>query len=91
MTNPDPRVTALNDLAAAVDPCHYAATLVTDDGPVPYLMVSSLHAQLGEAVFTDGQFYYWPWGQPIAAVGNPTAAASKVATVLAATPEPAHG
>jgi hypothetical protein len=82
---------ALMALAAELDSRDYTATLVTDDGAVPYLRVSSRHAQLGEDIYVDGQFYRWPWGQPIAAIGNPQAAASKVAAVLAATPEPARG
>jgi hypothetical protein len=86
-----PPIAALNQLAAALDRDHYTAEVVTDDGPVPYLLVASRHAQLSEAVYADHQFYRWPWGQPVAAVGNPRAAASKVAAVLAATPEPAHG
>jgi hypothetical protein len=86
-----PLVTALSQLAAALDPGHYTTELVTSDGPVPYLLVASRHAQLSEAVYADHEFYRWPWGQPIAAIGNPQAAASKVATVLAATPQSAHG
>ena len=80
------RKAALDALAAALDPRDFTATVVPDDGPVPYLTVSSRHAQLGEDVFADGQFYRWPWGQPIAAVGNPQAAATKVSHVLAAVP-----
>jgi hypothetical protein len=78
-------------LAAGLDPDHYTAELVSDDGPVPYLLVASRHAQFGEAVYADDRSYLWPWGQPIAAIGNPQAAASKVAAVLAVTPEPARG
>lgn len=82
---------ALSQLAATLDPGHYTAELVTDCGPVPYLLVASRHAQLSECVYADGQSYRWPWGQPIAAIGNPKAAAGKISYVLAATPEPAHG
>jgi hypothetical protein len=82
---------ALNKLAVTLDPDHYSAELVTDDGPVPYLLVANRHAQLSEAVYADDRFYRWSWGQPIAAVGNPRAAAEKVSYVLAAAPEPARG
>jgi hypothetical protein len=95
MTTSPPAVsakTALYALAAALDPGRYATDLVTGDGPVPYLLVANRYAPLAEAIYAGETFYHWPWDQPIAAIGNPQAAATKVAAVLAATPEPAaHG
>jgi hypothetical protein len=82
---------ALEALGAAPNSRDFTTTLNSDDGQPPRLMVASRHAQLAEDIFADNHFYYWPGGQRIAAVGNPHAAASKVAAVLAATPEPAHG
>jgi len=79
-------VKALEDLEARLDKRDHDARLVTDQGPVPYLAVSNRHAQLGEDIFVDGKSYLWPWGQPIAAIGNPQAAATKVSHVLAAAP-----
>jgi hypothetical protein len=78
---------ALIALAAALDPGAYTAELVTDDGPGCCLLVASRHAQLSETIHVNGQFYLWPWGQQIAALTSPQAAASKVAAVLAAAPE----
>jgi hypothetical protein len=82
---------ALKALDGQLDRRHYATTLHTDGGQPPRLTVTNRHAQLGEDIYADEASYWWPWGQPIAAIGNPKAAASKVAAVLAATPEPAHG
>lgn len=76
-------IKALEDLEARLDKRDHAARLVTDEGPVPFLVVSNRHAQLGEDIYVSGQSYVWPWGQPIAAVGNPQAAATKVSHVLA--------
>jgi hypothetical protein len=81
---------ALERLATELDPRDHDSRLVTEEGPVPFLAIRSCHAQLGEEVYADGQFYRWSWGQPIAAVGNPKAAASKIRHVLAATPEASH-
>jgi hypothetical protein len=81
---------ALERLAVELDSPGHAAELVTEDGPVPYLSVYNRHAQLGEAVYADDQSYWWPWGQPIAAIGNPKAAADKVRYVLAAAPGHSH-
>lgn len=89
MPNADPRA-ALKDLAAALDPGHFTTEPATDAG-VLCLHVANRHAQISEYIYTDGLSYLWPWGQPIAAVGNLQAAASKIAAVLATTPEPAHG
>lgn len=82
---------ALEALAAALDPGDHTAELVTGDGPCPYLLVASRHAQLNETICADDDCYWWPWGQPIAAVTNPQAAAAKISYVLAATPTRSHG
>lgn len=82
---------ALERLAAALDSRDYTAKVMADESGRPYLAVSSRHAQLSEVIYANANSYWWPWGQPIAAVGNPQAAASKISHVLAATPEPAHG
>jgi hypothetical protein len=81
---------ALEQLAAELGSGDHDAELVTDDGPVPYLAVSHRHARLRESIYADDRSYFWPWGQPIAAIGNPRAAAEKVRYVLAA-PGHSHG
>lgn len=71
---------ALTALDAQLNPRDYATTMVLDDPPG--LAISSRRAQIADDVYTDGRFYYWSWGQPIAAVGNPRAAAEKISYVL---------
>lgn len=88
MTHADPRAAALKDLDAELDRRDYATTLYC--GEVPRLAIVNRHAQLAEDVYADGESYFWPWGQPIAAIGNPKAAADKISYVLAAPGNP-HG
>lgn len=64
---------------------------MTGPDRIPHLAISSRHAELAEDIYTDGRFYWWSWAEPIAAVGNPQAAATKISHVLHATPEPTHG
>ncbi len=90
MDHADPRAAALDRLAATLDPRDHATTLTTGDGRVPHLTISSRHAQLAENVYADERFYWWSWAEPIAAIGNPQAAATKISHVLHAT-EPTHG
>ncbi len=81
---------ALEALGAELDHHDFTTTLTTGHGP-PRLTVTSRHAQLGEDIYADDRSYWWPWGQPIAALGNPQAAADKVSHVLAARPGHCHG
>jgi hypothetical protein len=89
MTHADPRATALEALDAELDRRDYATTLVNDG--TPCLTITNRHAQLAEDVYTDGESYLWPWGQRIAAVGNPKAAAAKVSYVLGTGASMCHG
>jgi hypothetical protein len=73
---------ALKALDAELDQGVYATTLYS--GQTPCLHVANRHAQLAEDVYAGAESYFWSWGQPIAAVGNPAAAAEKVRYVLAA-------
>lgn len=91
MDHADPQTAALEHLAAALDPRDHATTLVTGQDRVPYLTVSSRHATLAEDIYADERSYWWSWAEPIAAIGNPQAAATKISHVLHATPEPTHG
>lgn len=69
----------------------FTVILVTSENRIPHLTISSCHAQLGEDVYADYRYYWWPWGQPIAAANNPQAAATRISHVLSTIPEPTHG
>jgi hypothetical protein len=82
---------ALENLAAALDDQDFDVTLNLGEGCPPSLTVRNRHAQLTETIYADGTSYWWPWAQPIAATGNPQAAATKISYVLGSTPQPSHG
>jgi hypothetical protein len=82
---------ALVALAAALDPRDFTTTLTTTPGRPPRLTVTSRHAAIGDDIYADHQAFWWSWAERIAAVGNPDAAASKISSVLHATPQSAHG
>lgn len=77
---------ALEALAAEFDPRDFVVALTPGDGRRPRLTVTNRHAQLAEDIYADARSYWWPWAQPIAAVGNPQAAATKISHVLRAAP-----
>lgn len=81
----------LEALADALDPRDFATTLVTGDGRVPHLHVTSRHAQFGEDIYADTQYYWWSWAERIASTDSPQAAARKIAAVLYVPGQPAHG
>ena len=82
---------ALAALADELDQRDFVVTLTPGDGGRPRLTVLSRHAQLAEDIYADARSYWWPWAQPIAAVGNPKAAATKISHVLRAAPgEPSY-
>jgi hypothetical protein len=87
----DPRAAALERLAAALDPGDYITTLVSGQGRVPHLAVSSRHAQLGDEIVADGSAFWWSWAERIAGVEDPLAAARKISSVLRAAPERSRG
>jgi hypothetical protein len=88
--NPDSKC-ALERLAATLSKADFSATVTGGDNGTSVLTVVNRHAQLGETIYADEHCYWWPWGQPIAAVANPQAAAAKVSYVLAAAPCDIHG
>lgn len=63
MDHADPQTAALEHLAAALDPRDHATTLVTGHDRVPYLTVSSRHAQLAEDIYADERSYWWSVGR----------------------------
>ena len=91
MDHADPRAAALENLAATLDPRDYATILVSGQGRVPHLAVTSRHADFGDDIYADHQAYWWSFAERIAAIDDPLAAAQKIASVLRAVPEPSHG
>jgi hypothetical protein len=41
--------------------------------------------------YQRGQFYWFPWAEPVGPVNDPAATAAKLARVLRAVPEPSYG
>jgi hypothetical protein len=61
----------------------YQATLRTPTDAAPWLHVVNPHATaLSERVYAHGGNYLYSWGEPIAACGQPAAAAAILARVL---------
>lgn len=75
----DPQ-TALESLAAALDPGEFATALVTGTGRRPCLTVTSREAGAEESIYADQSSYWSGWAERIAAAGDPLTAAHKVAT-----------
>ena len=88
---PAPPQAALETLATALDPDDFATTLTTGDGRPPRLTVTSRHAQFGDDIYADHQWYWWSFAERIGAVDDPLAAAQIVAGVLRAAPAPSRG
>jgi hypothetical protein len=86
-----PGPAALERLAAALSSHDFAAILVTGDGRVPHLHVTSRHAQLGDDIYVQTGSYWWSWAERIGPLDDPLAAAQKVTAVLRTAPEPTHG
>src|SRR5215467_3571221 len=87
-----PAVTAaLECLADALDPAQYSTTLTTRPGRRVCLSVTSRHAQIGDDIWADHRAFYWSWGEWIASISDPPAAARMISMVLRAVPQPACG
>jgi hypothetical protein len=85
----DPQ-TALETLAAALDPGEFVTALVTGTSRRPCLTVTSRHAGAEQNVYA-GQSSYWSGSaEAIGPVGDPLTAAHKLAAALRAAPQPAQ-
>jgi hypothetical protein len=83
--------TALVALGAALFPREFALTLTSRPGRRPCLSVTNRHAAIGDDITADRRAYYYSWGQWIAPISDPQAAARKISAVLRAVPAPSHG
>jgi hypothetical protein len=73
---------ALEHLAAALDTGEFATTLTSHPGHPPCLAVTSRHAQIGGDIHADHRAFWWSWGERIAPVTDPPAAARKISSAL---------
>lgn len=73
----------LDKLAAELAAHGHEAHVVTPQGRQPYLHVRN-PGVLAENVLCDGQFYWWPWAQRIAATSDVRGAAQAIMRVLRA-------
>jgi hypothetical protein len=84
----DPQ-SALERLAAALDPAEFATALVTRPGHRPCLTVTSRHALGAEEHIYVGQSLYWTSAaEPIGPTGDPLTAAHNITTTLRAVSQP---
>jgi hypothetical protein len=80
---------ALERLAAALDPSGFAVILVTRVGSRPRLAVVDRRTCAGEDIYADDRgWFWWPWAEPVAATGDPLAAAHRVTAALRGTTPP---
>lgn len=87
MTTTFPAATAaLEHLAAALGAGEFATTLTTSPGRPPRLAVDSRHACISGEIRAGHTAFYWSWGERIAPLTDPPAAARKISNVLRAIP-----
>jgi hypothetical protein len=77
---------ALERLAAVLDQGEFATVLTSHPGHPPCLAVASRHAQIGGDIQADHRAFWWSWGERIAPVTDPPAAARKISSALRAIP-----
>ena len=81
---------ALEALDAALDSAAFVTTLTVRQDQPPRLTVTSRSTRLGDDICADHRCYRSSHDVPIAAVGDPQAAARTITTMLRALPPPAH-
>jgi hypothetical protein len=84
-TERDAAVTALERLAAELDPDAFATTLVAGDTQVPYLCVATRSPQLSETIYAQDGWFWWSWAERLTPITDVPTAAAKIATVLRST------
>jgi hypothetical protein len=82
---------ALQRLDDALDRRDFATILTTSACQPPRLTVTSRHTPIGDDIQADYRAYFWSWSERIGPLGDPAAAARKIAATLRAIPEPSHG
>jgi hypothetical protein len=85
----DPRagIAALEKLAAQLSARGFEPRLLTPGGWRPSLVVRNPRApMLSETVLAQAEWFWWPWADRIAPVADVSAAADRIAGVLAVIP-----
>ncbi len=77
---------ALEALAGAVPGGHYSTALITGPGRLPWLAVVSRGSPSTEAAVNVLEGWYWAWGERVAPVADPAAAAAAVTGLLRPAP-----
>jgi hypothetical protein len=85
-----PAIESLGKLAAAIGARGFDTHTITPAGNLPYLKVrnTGLASMMSESVTSDGEFFWWSWGDPVGPAADVAEAADAVARVLAITGEP---
>jgi len=87
----DTAVTALERLAAELNPTEFVTMLVAGDNQVPYLDVGTRSPQLSETIYVQDGCFWWSWAERLAPITDVPTAAAKIAAVLRLITEPARG
>ena len=78
----------LEKLAAELDARGLDTTITAPIGRLPYLTARNRDASsLTESILTDQGFFWWSWAERISPADDVTAAANRIAHVLAALPD----
>lgn len=79
----DEKTAALERLAAALPSQTYATMLICGTGRQPMLCIVNRDVpRLSGDVYAKDDWFWWPWTERIARIGDPVAAAAMVAEVL---------
>ena len=87
----DTAVTALERLAAELNPTEFVTMLVTGDNQVPYLDVATRSPQLSETIYVHDGYFWWSWAERLAPITDLPTATAKISAVLRLITEPARG
>lgn len=82
--------TALENLAALLNPRDYVTVLINREDRPPHLAVAHRRLPLTGEIYADANWYRWEWAERIARTTDPGAAARKVGRRLSAAPEASH-
>ena len=80
---PENDITALEQLATALEPLGYQTRLVNPAPEIPWLEVSNPRARvLSERILVQSGWFWWSWAERLAPVTDAATAAASIARVL---------